>query len=351
MTPSTTSAAPTRLEIRACADGERWDAFVRSDDDATYCHLWGWRTIMEDVLGHECDYRVALDGDGEVVGVLPLVHVGAWPLGRYTLSMPFLNYGGPLGTPEARSELVEDAARRARERGVDLLELRTRTEVRTGLDVNQRKVTVILRLPDDPEELWMDHLRSKVRSQVRRPKKEGMEARFGPDQLGAFYDVFSRHMRDLGTPVLPRDYFERIADVFGDMVEFAAVYAGDVPVAVGFGFVYGDEFEITRASALREYSRSAPNMLLYWSLMERMIEKGLGAFNFGRCTPGSGTHRFKSQWGTEDVPLPWIQWSADGVDATPNHDSSLLELAATAWRKVPLPIANRIGPVLARRLP
>jgi hypothetical protein len=160
-------------------------------------------------------------------------------------------------------------------------------------------------------------------------------------------------MRDLGTPVLGRQFFEQIGLMLPEHVEFGVVYLNDEPVAAGCGFVWKDEFERTWASSLREHNRTAPNMLLYWSFMERMVQRGLRIFNFGRCTPDGGTHRFKKQWGdTRDVPLPWAQWSRRGVTATPNPDGgSVLRLATRAWSRLPLPVANALGPRLARALP
>lgn len=349
---ATDSESPVdTFSVERCTEMSRWDAFVASDAEATFCHSSHWRTVLEDVLGHECEFLVARDAAGEIRGALPLTWVRAWPLGHYGVSQPFLNYGGPIGSRDARRDLAHAAARAAAERGVDLLELRSRVETECDLEITHRKVAVVLPLPSDPDTLWTDGLRSKVRSQVRRPQKAGMEAEFGADQLEAFYRVFRVNMRDLGTPVLPLDFFRRIVDVFGDRVEVCVVRSEDMPVAAGMGFVWGDEFEITWASALREYSRQAPNMLLYWAMMERMIERGVTAFNFGRTTPDSGTHRFKKQWGGDDVPLPWLQWSPEGVGATPNPERPLLRRAAAVWSRLPLPIANRLGPILARRLP
>src|SRR5207247_15197 len=120
-------------------------------------------------------------------------------------------------------------------------------------------------------------------------------------------------------PVLPRAFFERLATTFGGLVVFGAVYRGAQPIAAGCGFAWRDEFEMTWASSLREHNRSAPNMLLYWSFMEQMIARGMRVFDFGRCTAGSGTHRFKQQWGGADVPLPWLQWSSRNTAATPRR--------------------------------
>ena len=220
----------------------------------------------------------------------------------------------------------------------------------SGLRLSQRKLTVRLELPPAAEDLWRA-FDPKLRSQIRRPQRDGLVARFGPDQVDAFYDVFARNMRSLGTPVLPRAFFTRLAAIFAGLIVFGAVYRSGQPVAAGCGFVWRDEFEMTWASSLREYSRSAPNMLLYWSFIEQMIARGVRVFDFGRCTPGSGTHRFKQQWGGADVALPWLQWSPRNVAATPSPERPTYRLAAAVWRRLPLGVTNRIGPFLARRLP
>lgn len=349
-TPGTGTSTPAVVPFEGEA-GE-WDAFVRDRPGASFCHLAGWREIMSDVLGNEVLYRVAVDDGGRWTGALPLVRVKSAIFGHHLVSMPFLNYGGPVGTGPARRALARAAEREARSSDADLLELRSRTPMdEPPLEVSHRKITVVLDLPESVETLWRDDLRSKVRSQVRRPMKEGMEARFGSHQVDAFYEVFSHHMRDLGTPVLPRELFERLARVFPERVEFGAIYHDGRPLAVGCGFTWDDEFEITWASALYEYSRMAPNMLLYWAFMKRCVERGIRRFNFGRCTPGGGTHRFKSQWGGDDEPLPWLRWSPRGVEGTPTPDEGLYRYATEAWKRLPLAVANRIGPLLSRRIP
>ena len=330
---------------------EDWNAFVNRAHGATFCHLAGWRQIMSDVLGARCIYLVARDPDGTWCGVLPLVRVESRLFGRYLVSMPFLNYGGPLGSPGARTHLAEHAVSEARRIRADLLELRARDEYPSDLRRSDRKITLLLPLPTQKDQLWDHEFSGKLRSQIRRPMKEGMETHFGHDQVSAFYRVFARNMRDLGTPVLPRKFFERVATEFGDLAVFGVVYLGAKPVAAGCGFVWRGEFEMTWASSLREHNRQAPNMLLYWSFMERMIADGLKTFNFGRCTPGSGTHRFKRQWGGEDVALPWRQWSPRGFVATPSPDRPLYRTATAIWQRLPLSLANLAGPVLARRIP
>lgn len=349
LTPSSLGAERVAL-LSPDDTGAEWDAFVGAAQDATYCHLSGWRRILRDALGHDCHYLVAVNAQGAWQGVLPVVPVRSPLFGSYLVSMPFLNYGGPLGNPGARAVLELYVVTQAQQLGASLLELRNRHDVSDVLTTCRRKVTVLLDLAESPDGLWR-RFPSKLRSQINRAEKAGLTARFGPDQRAPFYDVFARNMRDLGTPVLPAAWFERIGRVFPDLVEFGAVYHGDTPIAAGCGFRWRGEFEMTWASSLREFNHLAGNMLLYWSFMRLMIETGVRVLNFGRCSPGSGAHRFKRQWGGADVPLPWGQWSPGEVRATPSPDAGKYRLATAVWRHLPLPVANRLGPLVARVIP
>lgn len=335
-----------RFEGPAC----EWDGYVGWTPGATYCHLYAWREIMSDVLGHECFNLVATDEQGAWHGVLPIVRVKSPLLGHYLVSMPFLNSGGPLGTQAAECELMAWAVGEARRSRADLLELRSRQLLSSAPRQSNRKITVRLALPESKELLW-NAFPSKLRSQIRRPTKAGLTSRFGPDQREAFADIYARTMHRLGTPALPSALFEKIAALFPDIVEFGVVYRGDEPVAAGCGFRWHDEFELQWAGALREHSETAPNMLLYWSFMERMITRGVKVFDFGRCTPGGGTHGFKRQWGGADVALPWAQWSPRNVSAPPSPDRPLFRFAANCWKRMPRALATRVGPLIATQIP
>lgn len=327
-----------------------WDGFVRAQAGWTAFHLHAWRGIYEDVSRHEALYLVARDTAGAIVGVLPLVRVRSLVFGHYLVSLPFVNYGGPLGSVEAVRALTDWAVDRAREDGVKLLELRSRVELPLDLPVSHRKVTVVLDLPKTPEAL-MKSFEAKLRSQVRRPAKEGITVRFGADQVGPFFAVFARHMRDLGTPTQPRRLFEAIAERCPE-AWFGCAWLGNVPVAGGAGFVWNGEFEMTWASSLYAYNKLSPNMGLYWAFMERAVQEGLTLFNFGRCTPGVGTHRFKRQWGSRDEQLWWYQLAAGGGEAsTPSPDAGAFSWGPRIWQKLPLGLATALGPHVVRGIP
>jgi FemAB-related protein (PEP-CTERM system-associated) len=272
--------------------------------------------------------------------------------GHFLVSMPFLNYGGPLGSEAAVQALVRDAVDQAERDGARLLELRSAVALPIDLPVSHRKITVRLDLPPGDPDVLHKRLDSKLRSQVRRPIKEGVTVRFGADQAPGFYDVFARHMRDLGTPVLARRVFTAIRDRFGDDVWFGCAYLGERAVAAGCGFRWGAAFEMTWASSLNAYNRIAPNMLLYWAFMERAVQQGVSVFDFGRCTPGSGTHRFKRQWGGQDAPLWWYQHARAGTTAaTPSPDDAGYAWGPRVWKHLPLALANWLGPRIVRLIP
>lgn len=331
-------------------EGE-WDGFVRSQPDWSHFHLFGWKAAIERAFGHECLYLAARD-NGLLVGVLPLVRVKSLLFGHYLVSMPFVNYGGPLGSVAAIEALVREATELAVRDGVRLLELRSRRPLPTSLAVSHRKVTVVRDLPPGGGPALWKALDAKLRSQIRRPQKEGVTVRFGREQVEPFFSVFSRHMRDLGTPTQPLALFRILAEAFGDDVWFGCAYLGDTPIAGGCGFRWQGEFEMTWASALREHNKIAPNMLLYWSFLERAAAQGLTLFNFGRCTPGSGPHRFKQQWGGREEQLWWYQRRlSETTVGTPSPNDPRLSWGPKLWRHLPERVATALGPKIVRYIP
>lgn len=330
---------------------EEWDAFVERRPGATHFHRSVWRRVIGQVHGHACPYLAARNRDGDLDGVLPLVRVNSLLFGRYLVSMPFVNYGGPLGSDRAIRALAGHARAVVEEEGGTLLELRSRRELPLDLPVSHRKVAVTLELPaGQPEELWKA-LDSKVRSQVRRPRKAGAEARFGPRWLDDFYDLYARRMHGLGTPAQPRELFTVLQDLAGDDIWFGAVLLDDRVVAAGCGVRWGDELEMTWAADDIAYRSVAPNMLLYWSFIERAAEERLETFNFGRCTPDSGTHRFKRQWGGRDEQLWWYHAGGGERERTPSPDQDAYAWGPKVWRKLPESVVDVVGPRLARFLP
>jgi serine/alanine adding enzyme len=349
-----TSAARTSVE-RYNGSPAAWDAFVAGQAGSTHCHRYAWRDVMARVFGHECLYLAARRDTGELEGVLPLIRVKSPVFGHFLVSMPFLNYGGPIGSPSGVAALAAAAAALGKRDGVSLLELRNRTAwpaaLADGWTVSTRKITVVRDLPAGGGPVLWKQVDGKVRSQVRRPQKEGVEVRFGTDQVAPFFAIFARHMRDLGTPTQSRKLFDALVETFPEDVGFGCAYLGGEPIAGGCGFQWQSEFEMTWASALESHKQIAANMLLYWAFMERAANSGLTAFNFGRCTPDSGTHRFKRQWGTRDEQLWWYGWSPTGSAKTPSPDDPGYAWKTRLWKQLPVPVATVLGPRIVKYIP
>ncbi len=326
-----------------------WDTFAAQQAGFTHFHRHSWRKVIEQVFGHECIYLAARDGDA-LAAVLPLVRVKSIVFGHYLVSMPFLNYGGPIGTDEGVRALTAEAVRLAEQGNVKLLELRSRRALPIDLPASHRKITVVLPLQASADATFKK-FDAKLRSQVRRPQKEGVTVEFGSNQVEPFFAVFARHMRDLGTPTQGVALFRAIAEAFPDDAVFACAYLRGQPVAGGCGFHFGSEFEMTWASSLREFNREAPNMGLYWAFMQRAIDAGRTTFNFGRCTPGSGTHRFKAQWGGIDEPLWWYGWSRQAEVTTPSPQSGAFSWGPRIWTRLPASVATALGPRIVRYIP
>lgn len=339
--------------VASDADQSDWDTMVDSVESAEIYHYFEWKHFFENVFGHNCYFLLARDSDGRACGLLPLVHLKSRVFGNFLVSTPYFNYCGLLAnTTDACKALAEHAATLAGELGATHVELRQRADLLLDIPSRKDKVSMQLALPDTGDELWSG-FRPKLRAQIRRPQKEGaICVRGGIELLGDFYDVFSRNMRDLGTPVFPREMFAQIYQRFPDQVDFFVVRIGEKSVAAGYTLGHRQTLEIPSASSLREFNKKSPNMLLYWSILKFAIERGYTIFDFGRTSLDSGPYRFKKQWGAKPSDLAWHYILADGEELPQiNPDNPKYRFAIKIWQHLPLPVANFLGPQVVRNLP
>ena len=329
-----------------------WEDFVASQSQASNYHQVGWKTVIKRSFGHETRYLLAMEG-GEVVGLLPLAIMKSRLFGRSVVSLPFLNYGGLLANSvQAEELLVSAASKLAIEEGAQSVELRHWNAHGLGLTPKQHKVTMLLPLASDVDMQWK-HLDAKVRNQIRKAGKSGLTVQVGGKELlSDFYAMFARNMRDLGTPVYGRVFFETILDVFPLHTSIFVVKYRETPIAAGLSTIFNETMEVPWAGSLIEHRSLCPNMLLYWEAIQFGIQQGMKTFDFGRSTPGEGTYKFKAQWGAKPHPLVWEYWTKDGTPI-PNISptNSKFALAIKLWKKLPLPVANLLGPPIVRAIP
>jgi serine/alanine adding enzyme len=347
------------LNVEVQTAPELWNAYLKKVKLDHFAHCWEWREIIEGTFKHKPYYLAAFQGD-EIEGILPLFFVKSPLFGNSLISVPYLNSGGIVASSEiAFSSLVAKADELKTSLKVSYVEFRGRHAEKGyvspkgfPLPVRTHKVAMRMGLPNSGEEL-MASFDKKLRAQVKRPEKAGVTAQTtsgASANISDFYKVFSKNMRDLGTPVYPRKFFELIFEQF-ETARCIVCYLDKTPIAAGVTIGFQDSVEIPCASSLREHNATSANMLLYRTAMEEGIKSGYKFFDFGRSSPDSGTFKFKEQWGALPQTLHWY-YLANPTDVPDvNPKSPKFSLFVGAWKMLPLPVANTLGPFLTRGLP
>ncbi len=313
-----------------------------------------WATIFSAALWHR-PYFVWAERHGTILGVLPLMFISGPLFGRFLVSQPYLNTGGVLADSESLArKLIDAAVSLAEKLNVKQLELRheRRIEHPALRAARTDKVHLRLALPRTADELWSG-LKSKVRSQIRRPlDNPDLQVCFGhSERLPEFYTIFCRNMRDLGTPPFPRSLFGMMLREFGTAAEICTVTFRGKAVASGFLLHAPGVTLIPSASALREYNHTSCNMLMYWHVLKHTVERGQPMFDFGRSSQGSGTHKFKAQWGSAEYPAVWQAYVRDERASELRPDNSRFDRMIRIWQRLPVWLTKLIGPTIVRGIP
>jgi serine/alanine adding enzyme len=334
-------------------DRKSWDAYVLNHSSSCSYHRYCWRDVVEKSFGHRCFYLAARDGDDNIAGVLPLVFLRSRLFGKSLVSLPFFNYGGVLSElRDAETALLDRAEQLREELGAEYVELRHRDLLPGDLPTKQHKVSMILDLAADEDKQWAC-FNAKLRNQIRKAGKSGLTvARGGKELLSDFYTVFLRNMRDLGTPVYAKKFFETILTVLANDTSIIAVYLEGRPIAAGLISWYRDTVEIPWASSIRDFNSLCPNNLLYWTALRFCFENGFARFDFGRSTPGEGTYKFKEQWGAKPVQLYWHYMLPEKLPLPEvNTKNPRYQRAIAIWQKLPLSLTRIIGPAIVKNIP
>jgi FemAB-related protein (PEP-CTERM system-associated) len=315
--------------------------------------LPGWPNALRDGLGHEPFVVSAFDG-ARLVGYLPLALVSGRLFGRFLVSLPYLNSAGVVAIDDhVAGLLINRAVQFADRLDVRYLELRHERHIEHPALTREvsNKVHMRLVLPATADELW-DQLKAKVRNQVRKGREPGFDVHWGgAEAIDEFYRVFSRNMRDLGTPVFGRGLFRAIVERLAGHTELCVVRDGTRPIAAAL-VVHGQGVtEVPSASSLKQYNRANANMLMYWHLLVRAIERGQRVFDFGRSTVEASTFRFKKQWGAEPHPAIWQYYVRSGDVGDVRPENARYRLMIRAWRRLPLWLTRVMGPPIVRGIP
>ena len=341
--------AALRVKRLGDSDAQRWDEFVEACPQATFFHRAGWKQVIEGVLGHTACYLYA-ERDGKLEGVLPLGHIRSRWFGNALISVPFCVYGGAAAVTHAAADALDEAARGlAEDLSVDYLELRNRESRKSGPPAKDLYVTFRKEIEPDPE-VNMKAIPRKQRAMVRKGMKAGLTTEIDAD-VERFYALYSESVRNLGTPVLPLDWYGSIKNVFGDACEVLTVCREKRPVASVMSYYFRDEVLPYYGGGSHEARVFKANDFMYWELMRRAGERGCRIFDYGRSKRGTGSYDFKRNWGFEPLPLHYeyhLVKAKNIPDVNPLNPKYRMLVAM--WQRMPLSLSRRIGPYVAKDL-
>lgn len=342
-----------RVRLAQDCDRAAYARLVEQVPEATAFHRREWLEAVERSTGHPLHILLA-EARGRIVGALPLHAVHSALFGRALVSAGFAVEGGAIGDEAAMPALLAAAQELARRLSCPTVEIRGgAVPSGTGWRVRRDSHAVFVRKLEGDDEAQLLSIPRKQRAEVRKGLAGSMEVRVGRDgpDRAAHSALYAESVRNLGTPVFPRRLFDAVLDSFGNDADILTVLHEGRPVASVLSLYHRGAVMpywgggVAAARALRA------NDLMYYSLMLHARRRGCDRFDFGRSKTGSGAFHFKRNWGFEPRPLAYVTWTASGIaprDVDPLSPRYRAKIAA--WQRLPLAIANRIGPVIARGL-
>jgi FemAB-related protein (PEP-CTERM system-associated) len=344
---------PLSLHLLEAQDYSRWDAFVRACPDATFFHLSGWQTVIEQSFGIKTWFYF-VQQDGRIVGVLPLAEIKSRLFGHSLGAMPFCVYGGPVANSDAARAMLDQAAHElAQQLGVGHLEYRGMQRVHPddpAWHTKELYVTFRKEITGD-DETNMNAIPRKQRAMVRKGIKLGLRGEVDTN-VDRMFEAYANSVHRLGTPVFPKKYFALLQQVFGDECEVRTIVTEDNRlVAAVLSFYWRDEVVPYYGGGMDLAREVAGNDFMYWNLMQAAAARGCRIFDFGRSKLGTGAYDFKKNWGFTAQHLPY-EYKLYGSDALPDNNplNPKYQLFIKMWKKLPLPLANFMGPYIVRNL-
>ncbi len=328
---------------------ERWDEFVSRCPEATFFHRAGWQTVIERAFGHKTWFFYA-ESQGQIQGVLPLAEIDSRFFGHSLSSLPFCVYGGIAAISEPGRQALDRAAQTLASRlKVDYLEYRNLEASHPQWPTKDLYVTFRKGIAPEVEEN-MRAIPRKQRAMVRKGIKAGLESVIDED-TSRFFLAYSASVHRLGTPVFSKNYFRLLKEVFAQDCELMIIEKDGRIISGVMSFYFRDEVLPYYGGGTHEARESAGNDFMYWELMRRACERGYKTFDFGRSKRNTGSFDFKKNWGFEPQPLHY-EYQLYGAEAVPDHNplNPKYQLFIKAWRKLPLPLANLIGPHIVKNL-
>ncbi|MCB2101292.1 MAG: FemAB family PEP-CTERM system-associated protein [Rhodobacterales bacterium] len=331
-------------------DAARWDAFVQACDEATFFHRAGWKTVIENSFGQR-GHLLYAERDGQIEGILPIFDVKSRLFGHRLVSTAFCVGGAPAVTSDEALAALDRAAEDLMARtGAEYIEYRDPSRPHADWPKKEGLYANFERPTEADEDANLKQIPRKQRAVVRKALKADLVDEIDTD-IDRFYGLYSPSMRNLGTPVFGKAYIRNLLDVFGDDCDILTVSQNGRPLSSVLNFYFKDTVLPYYTGADPEARKSGAADLQYFRLMRRAVERGYTNFDFGRSKVDTGPYAFKKNWGFEPRPTV-LEFKMKGGAALPdiNPNNPKYRFFIDTWKKLPLPVANMIGPWLGKQV-
>lgn len=329
-------------------DWEAWDQAVHTLPEGTFCHLSGWRKVVQQNFGFESVCLIAEDSGG-ITGLLPLYHTRRWPFPSALISSPVCVYGGTLATEAAVHEaLATHALELAKKRNVKYVELRDQTFERPNWTSTDLYFTFRKDLPESPDDT-LTSIPTKQRAEVRKGIKAGLTFDTSND-IDTFYPIYAESIKSLGSPGFKRKYYESLLEVFGEQAEVATAFHEGQPASSVINFYFKNEVLLYYGGGIAASRELRSTQYLYWQVMNQALSRGASTFDFGRSMRDTGTYNFKTYWKFEPQPLTYHYHAVNGSVPDLSPENPRLAMASKVWAKLPGVVTDVVGPMVAKAI-
>lgn len=333
------------IELLKQKDENKWDDFVSRHPDATFYHQIGYKKVIEKTFGHQSYYLIAKEKN-KISAVLPLFRIKSRLLPSCLVSLPFTGYGGVLAENEqAKNLLLEKAKEIYQKEKLAYLMLR-----KIIFQTAPERATLILNLVKNKEKMWQQ-MGGKTRNLIRKAEKFDLKIKTGLNELNVFYRLWSANRRDLGTPALPKKFFKNLAAQFPEKINYLVVYQKQKPLAGMLLVGFRETMEALYAGSIKKGRKYNANMFLYWQAILFAAQKGAEKFDFSPSPTKAPYFQFKKQFQGKMVAVEYETYGSQQFNPTQLKQNRKYDLLSAVWRKIPLPLANFLGPLIAKNIP
>ena len=333
------------------ADFARWEGYVAAHPQATFFHRPGWKRVIEASFGQACPSLCA-ERHGQIVGILPLAHYKSALFGNALISNGACMGGGPLADDDAAYDALDQAAIALLHRvGASYIEYRRPLRRHADWAFKDDLYANFERPLAEKEDDNLKQIPRKQRADVRKTLDNAALSDVLDDSVDVFHALYAESVRNLGTPVFAKKYFRNLKAEFGADCDILNIFHEGRPVSGVLSFYFRDKVMPYYAGASGNSRGLRAADFMYWRLGRRAVERGYRVFDFGRSKVGTGPYAFKKNWGFEPEPIVH-EFYLPGGGSLPevNPTNPKYRLMISVWKKLPLPVANLLGPLIVRNI-